>query len=157
MHLGSGTVDIYPGLTYGGEKGRASWGLQALGTLRGGRNKNNFSMGDAVEVNVFGAYEIIQRWLSGSVRFDYNRWEDYDGADPVITAGNATNPMVQTAFPDRLGGERLDVLGGVNLLFPEWMGMEHRLAVEGGVPVYQWLQGQLETDWIVTCGYQGIY
>jgi hypothetical protein len=151
MHLGSGTVDFYPGLTYGGEKGRASWGFQSIGTIRTSSNSNGFSKGDALEVNIFGAYEIIKRWLSGSLRFDYNRWEDYDGRDPAIAM------TVQTAFPNRLGGERLDILGGVNLLLPEFMGFETRLAVEGGVPVYQWLQGQLETDSIVTVGWQGVY
>ena len=151
MHLGSGTLDFYPGITYGGEKGRASWGLQTIGTIRLDKNSNGFSKGNAVEVNAFGAYEIIKKWLSGSVRFDYNRWYDYDGLDPAIAM------TVQTAVPTRLGGERLDVLGGINLLLPEFMGIETRLAVEGGVPVYQWLQGQLETDSIVTVGWQGVY
>jgi len=150
MHLGSGTLDLYPGITYGGEMGRASWGFQTVGTLRSGRNGNGFSKGDAVEVDAFGAYEIIPRWLSGSVRFNYNRWEDYDGADPTIAT------IVQTAIPTRLGGERLDLLGGFNILFPDIMGIENRLAIEGGVPIYQWLQGQLETDSIVLFGWQGI-
>lgn len=151
MHLGSGTVDVYPGITYGGENGRASWGVQTIGTVRIGSNARGFSKGDALNANVFGAYEVIRKWLSGSVRFNYNRWDDYDGADPVIAT------IVQTATPTRLGGERVDVLGGVNLLLPEFMGIETRLAVEGGVPIYQWLQGQLETDSIVTFGWQGVY
>jgi len=151
MHLGSGTVDFYPGITYGGEKERASWGFQTVATIHAGTNNRGFSKGDAYNVGVFGAYEIIRKWLSGSVRFDYNRWKDYDGADPNIMT------IVQTAIPTRLGGERLDVLGGVNLLLPELIGFETRFAVEGGVPIYQWLQGQLETDSIVTVGWQGIY
>lgn len=151
MHLGSGTFDLYPGLTYGGEKGRTSWGFQAIGTIRTHNNHNGFSKGNAIQLNTFGAYEIIKKWLSGSVRFDYNRWDDYDGGDPAIVT------TVQTGIPTRLGGERLDVLGGVNLLLPEFMGFETRLAVEGGVPIYQWLQGQLETDSIVTFGWQGVY
>ena len=151
MHLGSGTVDFYPGITYGGEKERASWGFQTVATIHAGTNNRGFSKGDAYNVGVFGAYEIIRKWLSGSVRFDYHRWKDYDGADPNIMT------IVQTAIPTRLGGERLDVLGGVNLLLPELLGFETRFAVEGGVPIYQWLQGQLETDSIVTVGWQGIY
>ena len=157
MHLGSGTFDFYPGITYGGETGRASWGVQAIGTLRTGKNSNDFSKGDAYTVNVHGAYEIMPNWLSSSVRLSWNHWEAYDGADPAI--GTTMNQMriVQTAFPSLLGGQRLDILFGVNALFPDFMGLENRLAVEGGLPVYQYLDGQLETDSIVTFGWQAVY
>ncbi len=166
MHLGSGTFDFYPGITYGGEMGRASWGFQTIGTLRAGKNTNDFSKGDAYVVNIHGAYELIQRRLSGSVRFSWNHWEAYNGRDPRIghpvNAVNQNFPRilpapVQTGRPELLGGQRLDIFGGVNLLLPEFMGFETRLAVEGGVPIYQYLDGQLETDSIVTFGWQAVY
>ncbi len=158
MHLGSGTVDWYPGIVYGGEMGRASWGLQATGALRTGRNVNGFSKGDAYQVNAYGAYAIVENLLSWSVRFSWNDWAAYDGADQNIDRFNRNEmPIVQTAFPDRLGGQRLDLLGGVNVLLPEIMGIENRLAIEGGGPIYQYLDGQLETDSIVTFGWQGLY
>ena len=81
--------------------------------------------------------------------------------DPAIrTTMNVMNgPMrtVQTAFPALLGGQRLDILFGINVLFPDFMGLENRLAVEGGFPIYQYLDGQLETDSIVTFGWQAVY
>ena len=160
MHPGSGTVDFYPGLTYGGEKGRASWGLQAIGTLRAGRNSHEFSKGDAYVINVHGAYEVIPDTLSGSMRLSWNHWDSYDGMDPAIRTRNPelmNQRIVQTAFPDLLGGQRLDVLFGLNVLFPDFMGLENRLAVEGGFPIYQYLDGQLETDSIVTFGWQAVY
>lgn len=159
MHLGSGTFDVYPGVTYGGEMGRASWGLQAIGTLRMGRNSNDFSKGDAYVVNALGAYEVIKNWLSGSVRLSWNHWDAYDGMDPKIRQRHPRNNMrlVQTAFPELLSGQRLDVLFGVNLLAPDIMGLENRLAVEGGFPIYQYLDGQLETDSVVTFGWQVLY
>ena len=159
MHLGSGTFDVYPGITYGGEMGRASWGLQAIGTLRMGRNSNGFSKGDAYVVNALGTYEVIKNWLSGSVRLSWNHWNAYDGMDPNIRQRHPRNNMrlVQTAFPELLSGQRLDVLFGVNLLASDIMGLEHRLAVEGGLPIYQYLDGQLETDSIVTFGWQVLY
>ncbi len=158
MHLGSGTFDFYPGITYGGEKGRASWGIQAIGTLRTGRNSNDFSKGDAYVVNIHGAYEIIKDWLSGSARLSWSHREDYDGADSGIPIRNSNNmKTVQTAFPDLLGNQRLDMLFGMNILFQDFMGIENRLAVEGGVPIYQYVDGQLETDSIVTFGWQGLY
>ncbi len=161
MHLGSGTFDFYPGITYGGEMGRASWGLQAIGTLRAGKNSNDFSKGDAYAINAHGAYEVIKNTLSSSVRLSWNHWEAYDGMDPAIgTTMNVMNgPMrtVQTAFPALLGGQRLDILFGINVLCPDFMGLENRLAVEGGFPIYQYLDGQLETDSIVTFGWQAVY
>lgn len=194
MHLGSGTFDFYPGITYGGEMGRASWGLQAIGTLRAGKNSNDFSKGDAYTINVHGAYEVIKNTLSSSVRLSWNHWEAYDGVDsqinrkhichrPAPDHGHMDNehmdnghmmsqnehvclhhgvpdrahPTVQTAFPDLLGGQRLDILFGLNILFPDFMGLENRLAVEGGVPIYQYLDGQLETDSTVTFGWQVLY
>lgn len=202
MHLGSGTVDFYPGITYGGEMGRASWGVQAIGALRLETNSNNFSKGDAYTVNVHGAYEVIPNTLSSSVRLSWNHWDAYDGFDSQINrqhichrpaashmehgehmmehgghmmehGGNTMNqpvhaclhhgepdlahPTVQTAFPNLLGGQRLDILFGVNILFPDFMGLENRLAVEGGFPIYQYLDGQLETDSTVTFGWQAVY
>ena len=173
---------------------RASWGVQALGALRLGRNSNNFSKGDAYTINVYGAYEVIEHTLSSSVRLSWNHWEAYDGIDSQINRQHichrpATNgmhmdtghmdtghmmsetehvclhhgipdhahPTVQTAFPNLLGGQRLDILFGVNILFPDFMGLENRLAVEGGFPIYQYLDGQLETDSIVTFGWQAVY
>lgn len=159
MHLGSGTFDVYPGITYGGEMDRASWGLQAIGTLRMGRNSNGFSKGDASMVNALGAYEVIKNRLSGSVRLSWNHWNAYDGMDPNIRQRHPMNNvrLVQTAFPELLSGQRLDVLFGVNLLVPDIMGLENRLAAEGGIPIYQYLDGQLETDSIVTFGWQALY
>ena len=161
MHLGSGTFDFYPGITYGGEMGRASWGIQTIGTLRAGKNSNGFSKGDAYTVNAHGAYEVIENTLSSSVRLSWNHWEAYDGMDPAIrTTMNVMNrPMrtVQTAFPALLGGQRLDILFGINVLLPDFMGLENRLAVEGGFPIYQYLDGQLETDSVVTLGWQAVY
>ena len=154
MHLGSGTVDVYPGLTYGGEMGKASWLVQAIGTIRTGRNYNGFNKGNAYEVNVAGGYEFT-RWLSGSTRLSWNDWANYNGLDSTISSPPI---IVPTADPNRRGGQRLDILGGINILFPEFMGFENRLAVEGGAPIYQWLRGpQLETDWIITVGWQSIY
>lgn len=182
--------------------GRASWGVQALGTLRAGRNSNNFSKGDAYTINSHGAYEVIENTLSSSVRLSWNHWEAYDGVDSQINrqhicrrpaAGHMEHggdmmehgghmmehgghmmsqpghvclhhgepdhayPTVQTAFPNLLGGQRLDILFGINMLFPDFMGLENRLAVEGGFPIYQYLDGQLETDSIVTFGWQAVY
>ena len=153
MQLGSGTVDLMPGITYGGAKGNASWGFQTLGTYRLARNAAGYAKGDAYEVGAYGAYSFAN-WVSNSVRFRWHQWFNYDGQDTRITRA-ASPQLVFTADPDLRAGKRLDILGGVNFLLPEILGLEHRLGIEGGVPIYQNLDGpQLETDWFITIGLQ---
>lgn len=50
----------------------------------------------------------------------------------------------------------MDLLFGINLAGqPDTVLGGHRIAVEAGVPVHQDLNGpQMETDWLVTAGYQ---
>lgn len=155
MQLGSGTVEVLPGITYGGAKDNFSWGFQTVGTYRIARNKAGYSKGDEYEVNGYAAYAWTN-WISNSVRFRWHQWFDYDGQDTRIT--RPTSPqLVFTADPNLRGGKRLDITGGVNFLLPEILGLEHRVGVEGGVPIYQNLDGpQLETDWMVMFGWQVI-
>lgn len=156
MQLGSGTVDAMPGITYGGEMGNAAWGFQALGTIRIGRNTEGYSKGDAYQLNLFGSY-AWSNWISTSVRFSWHDWSNYNGRDKGIEAHTAPT-FVPTADPNRRGGERLDFLPGINLLFPEVWGLENHIGVEGGIPIYQNLDGpQLETDWIFNVGWQVVY
>ena len=155
MQLGSGTFDLLPGVTYGGAMGNASWGFQALGTYRIARNSRGYAKGDAYEVGTYGAYSWAD-WVSNSVRFRWRQWFNYDGQDTRITR-TTTPQLVFTADPDLRAGKQLDISAGMNFLLPEVLGWESRLGVEGGVPIYQYLDGpQLETDWFITFGLQVI-
>lgn len=149
MQLGSGTFDLLPGLTYLGQTDNWSWGAQALGNFRVGRNSSDYSLGDRGQLTVWGARKWT-RWLSTSLRLDGHAWGDVDGEDPDF------NPnMVPTADPNRRGGERIDVLVGFNIYGRESWYKGQRLAVEFGLPVYQALDGpQLGTEWILTSGWQ---
>ncbi len=52
------------------------------------------------------------------------------------------------ADPDSYGGSRLDGLLGVSFTKGPFS-----LGVEGGIPLYQYLNGlQLKTDWIINAG-----
>lgn len=155
MQLGSGTVDLFPGLTYGGNFNNASWGLQAIGTIRLGDNNQGYAMGDEYEINAWGAYRWIE-WLSTSFRFKWKDWSNYEGEDPNIAQRNPAGVrIVHTADPNRRAGERLDIFGGFNVLFPEVLGYENHLGFEFGVPIYQKLDGpQLESDYTFFVGWQ---
>jgi len=63
--------------------------------------------------------------------------------------------MVPTADASLRSGSRVDALLGLNIQLTEGFTKGHRLAIEGGLPIYQHLDGpQLETDWLITAGWQ---
>ena len=81
--------------------------------------------------------------MSMTARLDGHGWKDIHGSDSSL------NPiMVPTADPDLRAGERLDMVFGLNVYAPEGRFSGHRVTIEGGLPVYQRLDGpQLETKW----------
>ncbi len=151
MQIGSGTFDWRPGLTYIGHADRLSWGSQVLGTIRTGKNSSGWAASDGVDLTAWLAAPIT-RWLSVSFRTEYRHWSNF--------RGNQTAPppaaLIPTADPKRRGGDRVDLLGGVNVYVPlgRFLG-RHRFGIEFGGPVGQWLEGpQLETDWRLVVGWQ---
>lgn len=149
MQLGSGTVDLLPGITYLGHKKKWSWGSQFMATIRLGENDNDYTLGDRYRLTFWLSRKLLD-WLSTSARLDWQLWEDIDGADPKL------NPaMVPTADPDLRDGRRIDFLLGANISPSQGKMKNAKLAIEGGFPVYQSLDGpQLETDWLITAGLQ---
>lgn len=149
MQLGSGTVDVLPGITYLGEHEQISWGAQAIGTIRMGENDNDYTLGNRFQATSWGAY-ALNDWLSSSLRLAWQSWGNIDGADPDL------NPMmIPTADPNRRGGDRLDLGIGINFYVPEGSLKGLRLAAELLLPLEQDLDGpQLETDWSVVFGAQ---
>ena len=147
MQFGSGTFDLMPGLTYLGDTGRWSWGAQTIETVRFGRNYHGYRFGNQYFVSAWGAYGVTD-WFAPSLRLEGNWWEDVQGSDP----GLATNPTPE-GRPNLRGGRRLDLLFGINVYVPKGPLKGSRLMVEGGIPVYQDLDGpQLGTAWILSVG-----
>lgn len=149
MQLGSGTYDLIPGITYLAHTSDYSWGAQALATIRLGKNDNDYTLGNKVELTSW----IERQWtksFSTSLRLKAQRWGDVDGADPDL------NPMmISTADPDLRAGSRADILIAVNYSAQSGVLKGNRLTLEIGKPVYQNLDGpQLETDFTLTAGWQ---
>jgi hypothetical protein len=138
----------YPMQTGSGTYDECSWGAQALGAIRIGKNDRDYSFGNRVSLTAWAARPLT-RWLSGSLRVGWEAWDDVDGGDPAL------NPlMVQTADPDRQSGQRVDLIFGINALLPSGALERNLPGVEIAVPLYQDLDGpQIETDWIVTAGW----
>ena len=152
MQIGSGTVDLRPGITYLGQTDDWSWGAQANTILRLGENDRGYTVGNRYQLLGWLARRLNDK-VSLSLKLDGETWEDYDGAD------SALNPnVIPTADPDLRGGTRLDLGVGVNVYLPENFLPGGRLAAEFELPIYQSLEGpQLETDWQFTVGIQSAF
>ncbi|MEM9496881.1 MAG: transporter [Pseudomonadota bacterium] len=148
MQLGSGTYDLLPGITYAGGSGYFGWGAQARGVIRLGSNDEGYSLGDEAAVTAWVSYQPRPS-ISFSGRIEARSLGKIDGIDPMIVG------PVQTADPDNYGGETVTLFAGMNSVVQRGALRGHRFALEAGVPIYRDLNGpQLETDWVVTAGWQ---
>ena len=150
MQIGSGTPDLLPGVTYTGQTDAFSWGSQLMGRVRLGKNYRGWAGSDRVDFTAWTAYPWTN-WLSSSVRLGVYWWSNYRGDESAPPPPGA----IPTADPDLRRGHTIELLAGLNLVVPLGPLGDHRLAFEGGAPVYQNLDGpQLETDWRITVGWQ---
>ncbi|CAF0700948.1 transporter family protein [Candidatus Methylacidithermus pantelleriae] len=157
MQLGSGTVDFLPGLTYLGQRGNLSWGMQHLGVIHTGTNDEGYTFGDRYLGTGWVAYQVVPNWVSASVRVQGLAWDRVEGQDRLNALFFNVHPTFKDPDfqPEFQGGERVDVSVGLNLLIPEGILKENRFAAEAGLPIYQRLNGvQLGTNWWVTGGWQ---
>jgi len=153
MQMGSGTFDIMPGATYTGHTDFLSWGAQAIGTIRQGRNDNGWRPGDRVDATIWAAYPFTD-WLSGSLRFAWMWQDNVAGRDTTFDMALQSD-LIPTVDPTNQGYHRLDFLLGLNLNVPLGSLGKNRLAIEAGLPAYQWIYGpQLKTGWRITVGWQ---
>jgi hypothetical protein len=149
MQLGSGTYDLLPGLTLQGQQERWSWGFQSIATLRFHENGKDYQLGNRLMGTGWLGRQVLKQ-LSISARLEGQVWGNIHGGDPDLIPA-----LVPTADADLRKGRRVDLLVGANWEFLSGPFAGHRLAIEAGTPVYQSLDGpQLETDWIVTIGWQ---
>ncbi len=164
MQLGSGTVDLKPSVTMNFLSADAlwNWGGQALATLHLGDNDNGYSLGDSLKLNTW-----LQRALGPAatwVRLAYSNAGSIDGHDNAIQKSiddrNSTMamtrymaPSMPDADPDNYGGQRIDGFLGASIpIGPVSLG------VEGGIPLYQNLNGlQMKNDWYLTAGLQVMF
>ncbi len=163
MQMGSGTFDLLPGLTYLARKDDWSWGAQANSVIRLGENGEGYSLGNSYQATAWYSRKL-SRSLSASARIEGTSWGNIDGQDVAM------DPMMSpNTRPDLRGGERIDILFGLNLNFDETIDRLNKafdetakrsdetfnLAIEIGFPIHQDLDGpQMENDWRLMAGLQ---
>lgn len=152
MQLGSGTVDLLPGLTYLGDTERWAWGAQVLGTVRLGRNSRDYRFGNQLSLTAWGVYRV-KDWLAPSLRLQTGFSGRVSGRDPDLDP--RSNPE---ANPRLQGGTRTDLLLGLHFYAPKGPLKDTRLTLEGGFPIHQSLNGpQLKTNWMVSLGISRVF
>lgn len=146
MQNGSGTVDFLPSLVYAARSSKVGWGGQWSGTLRTQKD-NGYNLGDTHEFTTWISYSPLDK-ISGSVRLKYQHSERIDGIDQRITL------PVQTADPNNYGGDKINLMFGLNWL-PGNSFKGLRLSIEGGFPIHQNLNGpQMEDEYVISTGIQ---
>jgi len=157
MQPGSGTVSVIPSLTWTQLFDRFSYGLQAKGTIRTYENYRGYTLGDVVDVNLWGGWKIFD-WISLEGGFGYHYVGEQTGTQDGILLSPPFAPTrltVPTAFGSNYGGHTVEGIVGVNFLVPDGPLAGNRIAADVRLPFFQDLNGfQLSTDYIVTVGYQ---
>lgn len=135
MQLGSGTFDLLPGVTYLGESKNWAWGAQALQTVRLGKNKNHYQLGNERRLSGWGYYKVSD-WFGPSLRLNYVQRDNISGEDPEM------DEDVNSAFdPHQQALKRLDLFVGANLYAPRGGLKGQRVSIEWGYPMYQSVAG----------------
>ncbi len=157
MQLGSGTLDFKPSLTYSQFSGDElwNWGAQASYTYHSGENRHDWTRGD-----IFKLTWWLQRAIGPAtpwLRMAYTDTGRIQGRDPEIQKLLNPSPMLGAPMPDadpyNYGGQRIDALAGLSYRIGPFS-----LGVEGGVPIYEKLNGlQMRTDWVITVGGQAMF
>jgi hypothetical protein len=130
-----GTWDFLPGFTYRGQSDDWTWGVQGLGTVRFGVNKYGYRLGDEGNFNAWIARKLNDS-TSLSGRLNGHVIGNIFGSDQQL------NPnLVPSNNPNLQAGQQLNILFGLNYVIPGGFLRGQRLGVEGGIPVYQWLEG----------------
>ncbi len=131
MQRGSGTWDILPGITYTYERGKGMASSQLYSTIRTGYNSVGYKLGNKIAFNNWVAYRWFN-WMSTSLRVEATAAGSIKGADPdlYIYTEPAANPV-------NYGGQAVFGYAGVNFYFLN----RNKIAIEGGLPLYQKLNG----------------
>lgn len=147
MQMGTGSVSLTPVITYMGSANTFGWGAQLKGTFQLNENSNHYTVGNLYKVSAWGAWRFIS-WSSVSFRLDMNIQDNISGRDPALMASDSPG-----ADPTAYGYTRLDGLIGINFYLPKLGPLRGRISLEGGIPLYQRVDGiKTGVDWLFNAG-----
>jgi hypothetical protein len=143
MQLGSGTVDLLPGLTYlHSDNHNFEFSVQATSAIRTYNNNVGYRLGNEFNLNAWAAYQLFG-CLSPSVRVEGTNTGNIQGYDPELQE-RIIEPSGSSA---NYGGNVVNGYVGLSYYFKKVPVLNtSRVLVEYGIPLYQNLNGiQLST------------
>jgi hypothetical protein len=144
MQTGSGSVSLVPSLAYSGHLGRWSWGLAYRGFYPMDYNSEGYRWGALSEFHGWGGYTLFPN-ITTTLHVVGSTQDRIHGADAQIYG------LSQNANPLYYGGQKVRLLGGVEIGGGLWGYAKSSISVEAGGPIYQSLNGpQLGESWQVT-------
>lgn len=158
MQLGSGTFDLLPSLTYVQQLNDWSYGIQGNAVIRlESENDNGYRIGNVFGTTAWTGYKL-NNWLALNTGLNYAHEGKLKGDQQGVSQNSMVGRSVTTAFGENYGGERLDVIFGINGYVPKGNFKDQRLAIDLRLPLWQDLNGlQLETDLSLTIGWQAAF
>ncbi|MBT6145870.1 MAG: hypothetical protein HOH74_10585 [Gemmatimonadetes bacterium] len=142
MQIGSGTIDLLPGIVYSGSTDRIEWGARGRATLRLGESDRNYTLGNRLSASGW-IQKRLRPWVSPNLRLTLQKWGRIDGrdADLQIDALPVSPYPAAVTDPDKFGGTKLHVSVGSTFSGREGLVANHSLSLDFGIPVYQHLNG----------------
>lgn len=135
MQLGSGTWDVLPAISYMYGSGTVAASTQVTSVIRTGYNAVGYSLGNEWTSNTWIAYRWYQS-LSTSLRVEAKSLDYIHGKDPTLYAFN--EPSARTY---NYGGNWVSGYVGATYSFATGFLSNHKLALEYGLPMYQYVNG----------------
>lgn len=144
METGSGSVSLVPSLAYSGHLGRWSWGLAYRGVYPMDYNSEGYRWGALSEFHGWGGYTLFPN-ITTTLHVVGSTQDRIHGKDAEIYG------LSQNANPLYYGGQKVRLLGGVEIGGGLWGYAKSSISVEAGGPIYQNLNGpQLGESWQMT-------
>lgn len=143
MQPGSGTWDVEPAVTFGGQNGSIGWGGQSSYRWRSDHsNASGYALGDKARATGWLSY-LVTGDLGATARLEF----EHEG----IIEGHYDGAHNHSAPVDRqrnYGGDVVSAGLGLNWLVPLALARRPQMGAEVSVPLYQNLNGiQSPRDW----------
>jgi hypothetical protein len=144
MQSGSGTYDVLPCLNYVYQHKKITASAQVSSTIRTQTNTVGYKLGNELMVNSWFAYQWLNI-ISSSLRLEGVTTQNISGYDASSYAFNEPS-----ANPYNYGGQKVNAYIGSVFQLKNGKLKKTGLAVEYGLPVYQYVNGiQMKTKQLV--------
>ena len=150
MQNGSGSFDPYFFINNVNSIGRFKIGEQFIyKSSISGKNSKDYNYGDNYDATFWSSFRWAD-YISTSVKINYNYREQMNGSD------NEMNPRMSPSMDSfNQGHQKLNLGLGINLINHNNFLKNHRLGIEGIIPLFQKYEGlQMKETFRLTIGWQ---